>query len=131
MTENVQESSHAYEGVSFATIAQREGTPLYVYSAGQIRERYTELDRAFGDYPHHIHYALKANSTLGLARVIRSLGGELTPTQVERSRLRGAPASAQPTLCLRVSGNRVVSSSLRLDSACKRSTQNRVESSSD
>ena len=77
MAENVQESLHGFDGVSFATIARREGTPLYVYSAGQVRERYTELDRGFGDYPHHIHYALKANSTLGLARLIHSLGGRV------------------------------------------------------
>ncbi len=30
--------------------------------------------RAFGDYPHRVHYALKANSTLALARLLRELG---------------------------------------------------------
>jgi diaminopimelate decarboxylase len=45
-----------------------------VYSAAQLRERYRAIDRAFGDYPHAIHYALKANSTLAVARLLRSLG---------------------------------------------------------
>ena len=78
----VSETSHflssvGCDGVSFATMAQREGTPLYVYSAGQIRKRYTELDQAFGDNPHSIHYALKANSTLGIVRLVRRLGGRV------------------------------------------------------
>jgi diaminopimelate decarboxylase len=62
------------DGVSLSAIADAEGTPLYVYSAASIRARYRELDDAFGDYPHRLHYALKANSTLGIARLLRELG---------------------------------------------------------
>jgi diaminopimelate decarboxylase len=64
----------ACDGVSLASIADREGTPLYVYSAPLVRERYREIDDAFGGYPHAIHYALKANSTLAIARLLRELG---------------------------------------------------------
>jgi len=46
-----------------------------VYSAALVRQRFGELDRAFEGYPHRLHYALKANSTLGLARIIHALGG--------------------------------------------------------
>ncbi len=56
-------------------IAAAEGTPTYVYSAATLRERYRALDSAFGEYPHAVHYALKANSTLAIARLIRELGG--------------------------------------------------------
>jgi diaminopimelate decarboxylase len=62
------------DGVPLAEIAAREGTPVYVYSAALLRERYRSLDRAFGDYPHAIHYALKANSILAIARLLRELG---------------------------------------------------------
>ena len=62
------------DGVSLATIARAEGTPLYVYSAAAIRERYRAIDEAFGDYPHRLHYALKANSALAIVRVLRDLG---------------------------------------------------------
>ena len=57
-----------------AEIAAREGTPLYVYSAGIITSRYRAIDDAFASYPHSLHYALKANSTLAIARLLRSLG---------------------------------------------------------
>jgi diaminopimelate decarboxylase len=62
------------DGVPLTAIAAAEGTPLYVYSAARLRERYHAIDRAFGDYPHAIHYALKANSTLAVARLLRELG---------------------------------------------------------
>lgn len=55
-------------------IAVRVGTPCYVYDAATIRDAYHRLDRAFGEYPHAIHYALKANSTLGLVRLLSRLG---------------------------------------------------------
>lgn len=45
-----------------------------MYSAPLVRERYREIDDAFDGYPHAIHYALKANSTLAVARLLRELG---------------------------------------------------------
>jgi diaminopimelate decarboxylase len=62
------------EGVSLVELAAAEGTPLYVYSAGTIAARYRAIDDAFRGYPHAIHYALKANSTLAIARLLRTLG---------------------------------------------------------
>ena len=62
------------DGLSLVSIAKAEGTPLYVYSAAAIRARYREINDAFGSYPHAVHYALKANSTLGIVRLLRSLG---------------------------------------------------------
>src|SRR5262249_40971155 len=49
-------------------------TPLYVYSAADIRARVRAIGEAFGAYPHAVHYALKANSTFGLVRFLRGLG---------------------------------------------------------
>jgi diaminopimelate decarboxylase len=62
------------DGVPLADVAAAEGTPLYVYSASTIASRYRAIDEAFGPYPHALHYALKANSTLAIARLLRSLG---------------------------------------------------------
>ena len=62
------------DGVSPAALAAAEGTPLYVYSAALIVDRYRALDTALGAYPHRVHYALKANSTLGIVRLLQSAG---------------------------------------------------------
>ena len=62
------------DGVPLADLAAQHGTPLYVYSAGTIAARYRAVDDAFRSHPHAMHYALKANSTLAIARLLRSLG---------------------------------------------------------
>jgi len=62
------------DGIPLADLAVAFGTPLYVYSAATIAARYRAIDDAFASYPHAIHYALKANSTLAIARLLRALG---------------------------------------------------------
>src|SRR4051794_9133869 len=47
-----------------------------------LRERYLAFDRAFGTYPHALHYALKANSTLAVARLLRELGSSVDANSV-------------------------------------------------
>src|SRR4051794_26096972 len=68
------ESELACDGVSIESIVERVGTPVYVYSGRSIRDAYRAIDSAFGSYPHAIHYALKANSTLAILRLLQSIG---------------------------------------------------------
>jgi diaminopimelate decarboxylase len=56
------------------SIVEETGTPAYVYSARAVREAYAGIDAAFAGFPHAIHYALKANSTLALLQLLKSLG---------------------------------------------------------
>ena len=65
------------DGVPLSEIAAAHGTPLYVYSASTIAARYRAVDAAFDGYPHALHYALKANSTLAIVRLLRSLGSRI------------------------------------------------------
>jgi diaminopimelate decarboxylase len=65
------------DGVSVAAIVARVGTPVYLYSARTIREAYRGIDEAFAACPHVIHYALKANSTLAIVRLLRALGSRV------------------------------------------------------
>ena len=60
--------------VSLADIAASAGTPCYVYSADDILERYHAYDQAFGDHPHQVCYAVKANSNLSLLRLLAAAG---------------------------------------------------------
>ena len=65
------------DGVPLEALAHRTGTPAYVYSARAIRSAYARLDAAFGDTPHAIHYALKANSSLAIVRLLHALGSRV------------------------------------------------------
>jgi diaminopimelate decarboxylase len=67
-------------------IAAAVGTPCYVYDAAVIRTAYATLDEAFDGYPHAIHYALKANSSLAIVRLVQALGSHAdanSPGEVE------------------------------------------------
>lgn len=65
------------DGVAVEDVARALGTPCYVYSAAAIREAWQALDGAFAGRPHAIHYALKANSTLAIVRLMRALGSHV------------------------------------------------------
>jgi diaminopimelate decarboxylase len=85
------------DGVPVAAIAEAEGTPLYIYSAAEIRDRFRAMDTAFGNHPHAVHYALKANSTLAILRLLRELGASADANsiwEIEVARRAGfAPSS--------------------------------------
>jgi len=64
----------ACDGIPVADIVREVGTPLYLYSGPLIRSACVSLDRAFDRYPHTIHFAMKANSTLAILRLLHGLG---------------------------------------------------------
>lgn len=64
------------EDVSLEEIARQTGSPTYVYSATAIVESYRAYEDALAGIGHHVHYAVKANSSLGvLARLAREGAG--------------------------------------------------------
>ena len=62
------------EEVPLTTIAERVGTPCYVYSRATLERHYRVFDDAFGDWPHHICFAVKANGNLAVLQVLERLG---------------------------------------------------------
>lgn len=74
------------EGVSLAEVAEKAGTPTYLYSRAAIEVAYHELDRGFGSLPHTLCFAVKSNGNLSILKHLARLGsgfdivsgGELT-----------------------------------------------------
>lgn len=62
------------EGVPLPKLAEKYGTPLYVYSAAAIHERYEAFEEAFRGIPHSICYSVKANSNLNILRLLARKG---------------------------------------------------------
>ena len=62
------------EQVPLADLAAAVGTPAYVYSTQSILEAYRAYDEAFGDIPHSVCYAVKANSSLGVLALLANAG---------------------------------------------------------
>ncbi|MDP8983152.1 MAG: diaminopimelate decarboxylase, partial [Acidobacteriota bacterium] len=55
-------------------IAEREGTPCYVYSSAGILRAFHAYDGAFGDTPHLVCYAVKANGNLAILQLLARAG---------------------------------------------------------
>lgn len=62
------------EGVSLAAIAERFGTPTYVYSAQALRDTYRSYADAFASHDTLICYAMKANSNLSILQLFAGMG---------------------------------------------------------
>jgi diaminopimelate decarboxylase len=62
------------EQVALADLAHRTGTPAYVYSSQTILANYRAYDEAFGDLPHSVCYAVKANSSLAVLGLLAKAG---------------------------------------------------------
>jgi diaminopimelate decarboxylase len=62
------------ESASLLTLAERFGTPTYVYSRAAILNNFQELARAISRIPSLICYSVKANSNLKILRLLRDAG---------------------------------------------------------
>ena len=81
--------------VSLSALADQYGTPLYVYSARQISHRFQLFETAFANRPHTICYAVKANSSLAIMRLLAQKGAGfdiVSGGELERVRKAHKPA---------------------------------------
>ncbi|MCK9424953.1 MAG: diaminopimelate decarboxylase [Ignavibacteriaceae bacterium] len=62
------------EEVAVAEIVKQTGTPTYIYSKNYFEDAYKEFDAAFGEIPHIIFYAAKANFNLSVIKTFLQLG---------------------------------------------------------
>ena len=62
------------DDVEVSEIAERLGTPCYVYSARGILDRFAAYESGLGDVPHRVCYAVKANGNLSLLRLLADAG---------------------------------------------------------
>jgi diaminopimelate decarboxylase len=71
---NYRDGALFAEGVALSAIAQRFGTPTYVYSRAHIEAQYHAYADALAGMPHLVCFAVKANSNLGVLNVLARLG---------------------------------------------------------
>ena len=62
------------EDTPLAAVAERFGTPTYVYSRAAFTQHYLSYSKALGAHPGMICYAIKANSNLGILNLLAKLG---------------------------------------------------------
>ena len=69
-----QDDRYFAEDVPLEQIAREVGTPCYVYSRATMEHHWQVFDQAFGDHPHTILYAVKANGNLAVLNLLSRLG---------------------------------------------------------
>jgi diaminopimelate decarboxylase len=62
------------ENVALSQIARQFGTPCFVYSRAALEQALRNYDQAFGQRPHLICYAMKANSNLAILNLFARMG---------------------------------------------------------
>jgi len=62
------------EDVAIATLAERYGTPLFVYSRATLERHWHAFDTALAGHDHLVCYAVKANSNLAVLNLLARLG---------------------------------------------------------
>jgi diaminopimelate decarboxylase len=63
------------EDVPVQVLAERYGTPLYIYSYNTLLRHFKAYDEAFYDYPHTICFAVKSNPNTAILRLFAKNGG--------------------------------------------------------
>ncbi len=84
------------EDVPVSSIAERFGTPAYVYSRATLERHYRAFDDALKERPHLVCYAVKANSNLAVLNVLARLGAGfdiVSAGELERVLRAGGDAS--------------------------------------
>jgi len=87
------------ESVAVTDLMVEYGSPLYIYSHGQIVSNWQKFDQAFGDHPHLICYAVKANSNLGVLNILAKLGSGFDIVSIGELE-RVIAAGGQPGRCV-------------------------------
>ncbi len=94
----VERNALLVAGRSAVELADRYGTPLYIYGRDRIAERYARLEAAFARFsplPARICYAMKANPHHGILRLLHRQGAwidAVSPGEVETALRAGVPA---------------------------------------
>ena len=84
------------EDLPVKQLAEKFGTPLYIYSRATLERHWHAFDSALGDHPHLICYAVKANSNIGILNVMAKLGSGfdiVSQGELERVLAAGGDAS--------------------------------------
>ena len=84
------------EDVNLTDIATHHGTPAYVYSRATLERHWRAFDQAFGEHPHLVCYAVKANSNIAVLNLLASLGSGfdiVSQGELERVLRAGGDAS--------------------------------------
>lgn len=84
------------DGVALDKVAEKVGTPAYVYSLPAFEAKYREVDQAYRSIPHLVAYSIKTNDNLSVIHALGKLGSGtdvVSGGELYKARKAGIPAS--------------------------------------
>jgi diaminopimelate decarboxylase len=84
------------EDIPVADLAEKYGTPLYIYSAATFRRHFEAFDSAFTGLNHMTCYSVKANSNIHILEFLKDMGAGMdivSGGELHRARLAGVDPS--------------------------------------
>ncbi|MBR9859520.1 diaminopimelate decarboxylase [bacterium] len=84
---NLQKGRYTLGGVDLESVAERFGSPVYVYDASQIIANYKKLKGAFKGVDVKIKYACKALTNINILRLLREQGSGLDTVSIEEAKI--------------------------------------------
>lgn len=79
--------THSLTQTQLVELAEKFGTPLYVYHAEKIKEQYQTLEKAFSDTHARFFYACKALTNINILKYVESLGAGLDCVSINEVKL--------------------------------------------
>ncbi len=80
---NFNNGEYEFGGVTGKELVSYYDSPIYVYEADKIEERYHQLKEAFSQVNHRVLYACKANTNLNIMSFLRELGAGLDTVSIQ------------------------------------------------
>ncbi len=93
---DLTDNRYSIQGVDLIDLATEFGTPLYVYDADKIKEKFDSLCNAFQGVKMKVKYASKSLTNLSVLKLLRSYGSELDCVSVQEVHL-GLMAGFKPS----------------------------------
>src|SRR6266849_2977607 len=84
------------DGVPLSKIAEKAGTPCYIYSLPSFEQRFKEIDQAYKSVPHLVAYSIKTNDNLSVIKALAKLGSGtdvVSGGELFKARKAGIPAN--------------------------------------
>jgi diaminopimelate decarboxylase len=92
----LKDNEYYVGGVKLTDICSEFGTPLYVYDAEKIQEKYKQMTSAFSTVDLKIKYAVKALSNITVLKLFKQLGAGLDVVSIQEAML-GLKAGFSPS----------------------------------
>jgi len=86
---------YSVQNIALTSLAEKYGTPLYIYDSQRIKNQYEKLLNSFSVKNIRIHYACKALTNINILRILHSLGAGLDAVSLGEIKI-GMKAGFEP-----------------------------------